>query len=53
MRALDETETVAALKTAGLALGLGTREVERTIASGINAGLGRSRPMTIQPDGLS
>jgi hypothetical protein len=44
--ALDESETVAALTEAALGIGLGEREVERTIASGMKAGMDTPRSLT-------
>lgn len=40
---LDEHDVVGALTAAGLAAGLGEREIRATIASGLRAGLGRPR----------
>jgi hypothetical protein len=45
--ALDETETAAALTEAGLHLGLGLKECERTVASGLSAGMEQPRGLSI------
>jgi hypothetical protein len=45
--ALEEEETVTALTDAGLRLGLGERECERTIDSGLNAGMGAPRSLAL------
>jgi hypothetical protein len=45
--ALDEVETTAALTQAGQDLGLGLTECERTLASGLSAGMEQSRGMAI------
>jgi hypothetical protein len=43
--ALSEDATVTALTEAGQRLGLGLRECERTVASGISAGMGQPRTL--------
>jgi hypothetical protein len=43
--ALDEDATATALMDAGLRLGLGERECERTIASGMSAGMEQPRSL--------
>jgi hypothetical protein len=45
--ALDEVETTAALTQAGRDLGLGLNECERTVASGLSAGMEQPRGMAI------
>jgi hypothetical protein len=44
---LEEQQTAAELQVTGLALGLGERECERTIASGLNAGMEAPRSLTL------
>jgi hypothetical protein len=50
--ALDETETVNALSGAGLGIGLTQRESERTIASGLSAGMEQPRGIAERPRGV-
>jgi hypothetical protein len=45
--ALDESEPVTALIEAGQDLGLGLRDCERTVASGMSAGMEQPRDMAI------
>jgi hypothetical protein len=45
--ARDEVETAAALTQAGQDLGLGLTECERTVASGLSAGMEQPRGMAI------
>jgi hypothetical protein len=45
--ALDEEETAAALLQSGQALALGTKEVERTVFSGLIAGMEQPRGMSL------
>jgi hypothetical protein len=45
--ALDESETAAALTRAGHDLGLGLRECERTVASGLAAGMEQPRSLAL------
>jgi hypothetical protein len=45
--ALNEDETVTALTEAGHKLGLGLRESERTVASGMSAGMDRPRDIGV------
>jgi hypothetical protein len=45
--ALDEVETVTALTEVGQRVGLGQREIERTVASGISAGMEQPRGLGI------
>jgi hypothetical protein len=45
--ALEVASTAEALLDAGLRLGLGERECERTIASGMSAGMEQPRPLLL------
>jgi hypothetical protein len=45
--ALDRDETAAALIAEGQRLGLGARECERTVASGLLAGMAQPRGLAI------
>ena len=45
--ALDETETADALLQTGLGIGLGERECQATIASGMSAGMSQPRAIEI------